>query len=72
MKINFKYPEEVYEYVNNFKDAWTNPMIESYLEGADLEEGDDFDTTELNEWLEEELYSIQQGYEEFLDEEGEE
>ena len=67
MRINFKYPEEVYEYVNNFKDAWTNPMIESYLEGAGLEEGEDFDTTELNEWLEEELYSIQQGYEEFLD-----
>ena len=44
-------------------------MIESYLEGAGLEEGEDFDTTELNEWLEEELYSIQQGYEEFLDEE---
>ena len=71
MKINFKYPEEVYEYVNNFNDGWTNPMIESYLEGAGLEEGDDFDITELNEWLEEELYSIQQGYEEFLDEEEE-
>ena len=71
MKINFKYPEEVYEYVNNFNDAWANPMIESYLEGAGLEEGDDFDIAELNEWLEEELYSIQQGYEEFLDEEKE-
>ena len=67
MRINFKYPEEVYEYVNNFNDAWAIPMIESYLEGAALEEGDDFDTTELNEWLEEELHSIQQGYEEFLD-----
>ena len=71
MRITFKYPEEVYEYVNNFKDGWTNPIIESYLELAGLEEGDDFDIAELNEWLEEELYSIQQGYEEFRDGEGE-
>jgi|TARA_R110002020_G_scaffold15998_2_gene56820 hypothetical protein len=68
MRTNFKHSSEVYEYVSTSSDAWINPMIEAYLEGADLEEGDDFDPAELNEWLEEEISSIQQGYESFLDE----
>ena len=68
MRTNFKHSSEVYEYVSTSCDAWINPMIEAYLEGADLEEGDDFDPAELNEWLEEEISSIQQGYESFLDE----
>jgi len=67
MKIKFKYPEEVYNYIATYSDAWSAPMVENYIELAGLEEGEEFDVTELNQWLEEELMSIQEGYEEYLD-----
>jgi len=34
----------------------------------DIMDVENFDAAELNQWLEDELSSIQEGYEEFLDE----
>jgi hypothetical protein len=67
MKINFKYPEEVYNYITTHSDAWSAPMVENYIEMAGLEEGEEFDITELNQWIAEELASLQEGYEEYID-----
>jgi hypothetical protein len=56
-----------YNYITTHSDAWSAPMVENYIEMAGLEEGEEFDVTELNQWLEEELMSLQEGYEEYLD-----
>ena len=39
-------------------------MIEAYIEDMD---GEPLDTKELNEWLEDELTEIEDGYKEFID-----
>ena len=47
-------------------DAWYRPMVEEYVEmcGSDTKE---VDITELNAWLKQELTSLENGYDEFLD-----
>ena len=65
--MKFRYPEQVYNFINNPTDAWTAPMVEAYVEDAGLESGEDFDVEELNEWLAIELKSIEEGYGNYLD-----
>ena len=67
--MKFRYPEQVYNFINNPTDAWTAPMVEAYVEDAGLEVGEDFDVEELNEWLAIELKSIEEGYGNYLDNE---
>ena len=67
--MKFRYPEQVYNFISNPTDAWTAPMVEAYVEDAGLESGEDFDVEELNEWLEKELTSLQEGFEKYLDHE---
>ena len=67
--MKFRYPEQVYNFINNPTDAWTAPMVEAYVEDAGLESGEDFDVEELNEWLAIELKSIEEGYGNYLDNE---
>jgi|TARA_Y100001951_G_C11165265_1_gene197094 hypothetical protein len=68
MKFNFKTSTEVYDYVSvnssHSPDAWASSMIEAYIEDMD---GEPLDTKELNEWLEDELTEIEDGYKEFID-----
>tara|TARA_R100000687_G_scaffold1375_1_gene2537 strand:- start:206 stop:418 length:213 start_codon:yes stop_codon:yes gene_type:complete len=68
MKFNFKTSTEVYDYVSvnssHSPDAWASSMIEAYIEDMD---GEPLDTKELNEWLEDELMEIEDGYKEFID-----
>ena len=68
MKFNFKTSTEVYDYVSVTSsyapDAWASSMIEAYIEDMD---GEPLDTKELNEWLEDELTEIEDGYKEFID-----
>tara|TARA_R100001244_G_scaffold14788_1_gene16376 strand:- start:375 stop:587 length:213 start_codon:yes stop_codon:yes gene_type:complete len=68
MKFNFKTSTEVYDYVSvnssYSPDAWASSMIEAYIEDMD---GEPLDTKELNEWLEDELMEIEDGYKEFID-----
>ena len=68
MKFNFKTSTEVYDYVSvnssYSPDAWASSMIEAYIEDMD---GEPLDTKELNEWLEDELTEIEDGYKELID-----
>ena len=66
-RINFRYSEEVYNFIDRNADAWTMPMVENYVEMAGLTFGEEFDVAELNQWLQDELHSIETGYKEFLD-----
>ena len=66
-RITFRYSEEVYNFIDRNADAWAMPMVENYVEMAGLTSGEEFDVTELNRWLDDELASIKNGYEEFLD-----
>jgi hypothetical protein len=66
MRFSFKHSEEVYDYITHVPDAWSRGMLEHYME--DIMDVENFDAAELNQWLEDELSSIQEGYEEFLDE----
>jgi len=65
--IRFEYPEQVYDFIRNPRDAWTLPMVEHFIEEAGLDDGDDFDVTELNEWLETELEVLEEGFNDWLD-----
>ena len=68
MRFKFKTSKEVYDYVSinssYSPDPWASSMIEAYIEDID---GEPFDTKELNEWLEDELSEIEDGYKEFID-----
>ena len=68
MRFKIKTSKEVYDYVSinssYSPDPWASSMIEAYIEDID---GEPFDTKELNEWLEDELSEIEDGYKEFID-----
>ena len=68
MRFKFKTSKEVYDYVSinssYSPDPWASSMIEAYIEDID---GEPFDTKELNEWLEDELSEIEDGYKECID-----
>ena len=62
MSKRFIDSDEVYNFMNNPNDAWIYPMVESYIDQAGLDLDEEFDVTELNEWLEDELSIIQDGF----------
>ena len=67
--MRFENSEEVYKFMNNPNDAWSQPMVENYIDEVGLALDEEFDVEELNEWLEKELTSLQEGFENYLDHE---
>ena len=65
--MRFENSEEVYKFMNNPNDAWSQPMVENYIDEVGLALDEEFDVEELNEWLEKELTSLQEGFEKYLD-----
>ena len=60
--------EDVKRVLHNGGDAWYYQMVEEYM---DMIAGDlsveEFDIDELNGWIENELNSLQKGYEDYAD-----
>ena len=60
--------EDVQKFLRNGGDAWYYQMVEEYM---DMMAGDlsveEFDIDELNGWIENELNSLQKGYEDYAD-----
>tara|TARA_R100001443_G_scaffold81009_2_gene87915 strand:- start:81 stop:302 length:222 start_codon:yes stop_codon:yes gene_type:complete len=60
--------EDVQRFLRNGGDAWYYTMVEEYM---DMIAGDlsveEFDIEELNGWIENELTSVQRGYENYVD-----
>ena len=60
--------EDVQRFLRNGGDAWYYTMVEEYM---DMIAGDlsveEFDIEELNGWIENELNSLQKGYEDYVD-----
>jgi len=60
--------EDVKRFLQNGGDAWYYQMVEEYM---DMIAGDlsveEFDIDELNGWIENELNSLQKGYEDYAD-----
>tara|TARA_R100000081_G_scaffold73889_1_gene40397 strand:+ start:218 stop:433 length:216 start_codon:yes stop_codon:yes gene_type:complete len=60
--------EDVQRFLHNGGDAWYYTMVEEYM---DMIAGDlsveEFDIDELNGWIENELNSLQKGYEDYVD-----
>jgi len=64
----FKNTDEVETFLSyqDGGDVWYRPMVEEYVEmcGSDTKE---VDITELNAWIKQELTSLENGYDEYLD-----
>ena len=60
--------EDVKKFLHTGGDAWYYTMVEEYM---DMIAGDlsveEFDIEELNGWIENELTSVQRGYEDYVD-----
>ena len=60
--------EDVQRFLRNGGDAWYYTMVEEYM---DMIAGDlsveEFDIEELNGWIENELNSVHEGYEDYVD-----
>ena len=60
--------EDVMKFLRTGTDAWYYNMVEEYM---DMIAGDlsveEFDIEELNGWIENELNSLQKGYEDYVD-----
>ena len=60
--------EDVQRFLRNGGDAWYYTMVEEYM---DMIAGDlsveELDIDELNGWIENELNSLQKGYEDYVD-----
>jgi len=64
---DFKNKKDVEKFLDGPGDAWFTPMVEEYMiliRAGELD-GDSFDVEELNGWIEHELSSLQEGYEEW-------
>ena len=61
----FKTYEDINTFLQRDEDAWCRPMVEEYVEmcGSDIKS---VDIRELNGWLKDELKSLEEGYEEYL------
>jgi|TARA_R110000824_G_scaffold216347_1_gene403008 hypothetical protein len=63
----FRNEEEVWQFVDLKSDAWCYPMVEEYLDLIHINE-DPIDLDELNGWIEHEMKSATEGYEEWVKE----
>jgi|TARA_R110000822_G_C14946355_1_gene454357 hypothetical protein len=62
----FKDAEDVKKFLNYGGDEWCRPMVEEYIEMlAPNVPWDELDIEELNGWIEHEMSSLQQGYQEW-------
>tara|TARA_R110002020_G_scaffold31157_2_gene97532 strand:+ start:4934 stop:5161 length:228 start_codon:yes stop_codon:yes gene_type:complete len=67
----FKNSKEVKTFLSygDAGDAWCFQMVKEFVDmcGLSVDNLEDLDINELNEWLETELGSFQQGYEDYID-----
>ena len=65
---NFKSIEAVQSFLNGRRDAWYRPIVEEYLtliHAGGLKDYSNLDVEELNGYIEHEMYSFTNGYEEW-------
>jgi phosphoribosylformylglycinamidine (FGAM) synthase-like amidotransferase family enzyme len=65
---DFKSREDVDNFLASSGDAWYRPMVEEYMiliHAGGLEYGDELDVEELNGWIEHEMETLTEGYEEW-------
>jgi hypothetical protein len=65
---DFRNEDEVITFLNTGDDAWCYPMVEEYMELIHVTD-EPLDIEELNGWLENELKSATEGYDEWLNNE---
>ena len=59
----FETIEDVKLFLNQEGDTWCRPMVEEFIEMC----GSDLDVHELNDWLQDEMKSLSEGYEDYYD-----
>ena len=62
---DFKSREDVENFLSSSGDAWYRPMVEEYMILIHAGGGDDLDVEELNGWIEHEMETLTEGYEEW-------
>ena len=64
----FRNEDEVLQLIDFKEDAWCYPMVEEYLELIHIN-NDPIDLDELNGWIENEMRSATDGYDEWIEHE---
>ena len=61
--------QDVIKFLRTGGDAWYYSMVEEYMDmiAGDIILDEEFDVEELNGWIENELTSVQRGYEDYVD-----
>ena len=61
--------EDVKKFLRTGGDAWYYNMVEEYMDmiASDIILDEEFDVEELNGWIENELNSVHEGYESYVD-----
>ena len=61
--------EDVMKFLRTGGDAWYYNMVEEYMDmiAGDIILDEEFDVEELNGWIENELYVLHEGYENYVD-----
>ena len=62
---DFKTFEDVYKFLGG--EEWCRPMVESYLDMIGDTPLEEIDIEELNGWIEHEMGSLSEGYEEYYE-----
>ena len=57
---------EVRKFLESNSDIWYRPMVEEYIELCCVGDDEELDVEELNGWIEHEMQSLMEGYEEWL------
>ena len=63
---DFSTMEDVRKFLESSSDIWYRPMVEEYLELCCIGYDEELDVEELNGWIEHEMQSLTEGYEEWL------
>tara|TARA_R100000008_G_scaffold46270_1_gene27276 strand:- start:244 stop:450 length:207 start_codon:yes stop_codon:yes gene_type:complete len=64
---DFKTFEDVYKFLDYGGEEWCRPMVESYLDMIGDTPLEEIDIEELNGWIEHEMGSLSEGYEEYYE-----
>ena len=61
--------QDVIKFLRTGGDAWYYNMVEEYMDmiASDIILDEEFDVEELNGWIENELNSVHEGYEDYVD-----
>jgi hypothetical protein len=62
----FRSEEEVWQFVDLSDDSWCLPMVEEYLELIHIND-DPIDLEDLNGWIENEMKSATEGYDDWIE-----